>query len=443
MPAGSVRLQTCVLAALALLAVATWGSADPEKPAPRQAQGGVSLTSASSVEPSNPRGALGVEPFFKNRSVTAAYLGPGREDPEPAAVSEVLVGWFAPSDPNDPEGGDAWLGASLAIDEANEAGGYRGAPFRLRPCWSGSPWSQGAGELARMVYSEPVWVVIGSASGEATHLAEQVAVKAGVPLVSPVSTDKTVNLANVPWVFSLVPGDHRQAPLLVERLLTATAGRPFVLLSATNHDARLATEELLAALRRQQATPALHLAFAPGPAGSDSLAREMENVRATSPAAFLVVAGALDSARAVKLLRAQAFGEPIFGVAPMGRSCFLGEAGGAAQGVTFPLLFDPGGSDPAPEFARRFAARFGHQPDYAAAHAYDATCLVVAAVRQAGLNRARIRDALQTLPPWQGVTGTVSWDPTGQNDRPILLGTIAEGRIIPSPQGAGARTASR
>ena len=422
MPAGSLRLRTSLLAAAALLAMAGWAPAGPENPGAR----------------------LGVEPFFRYRSVTATYLGPGREDPEPVAVSEVLVGWFAPSDPNDSEGGEAWLGASLSLEEANEAGGYRGAPFRLRPCWSGSPWSQGAGELARMVYGEPVWAVIGSASGEATHLAEQVAVKAGVPLVSPVSTDKTVNLANVPWIFSLAPGDHCQAPLLVERLLTATAGRPFVLLSATNHDARLATEELLAALRRQQATPALHLAFAPGPVGTDSLAGEMESVRATSPAAILVVAGALDSARAVKLLRAQGASAPIFGVAPMGRSCFLGEAGSAAQGATFPLLFDPGGSDRAAEFAKRFAARFAHQPDYAAAHAYDAACLVVAAIRQAGLNRARIRDALQTLAPWQGVTGTVRWDPTGQNDRPILLGTIAEGKIIPSPQGAGtARTASR
>lgn len=114
----------------------------------------------------------------------------------------------------------------------------------------------------------------------------------------------------------------------------------------------------------------------------------------------------------------------------MGQTCFRGEAGSAGEGSTFPLLFDPGESDCAAEFAQRFETRFGHQPDYAAAHAYDATCLVVAAIRQAGLNRARIRDALATLSPWQGVTGTVHWDPTGQNDRPILLGTIAGGRVV-------------
>jgi branched-chain amino acid transport system substrate-binding protein len=215
------------------------------------------------------------------------------------------------------------------------------------------------------------------------------------------------------------------------------AGRPFVLLSATNHDARMATTELLAALRRRQAPLALHLTFSPGPAGTDSLAQEIERVRAAGPAAFLVVAGALDSARAVKVLRAEGFDEPIFGVAPMGRSCFRSEAQSRAEGVTFPVLFDPGDSDRAAEFAKRFEARFGHQPDYAAAGAYDATCLVVAAMRQAGLNRARIRDALETLAPWPGVTGTVRWDPTGQNERPVLLGTIAGGRVVVQPAGVG------
>lgn len=443
---------TCALlgATFALLGAWAWASAPGPPAGPAGDEGAPASEGVGPLRPA-PTGAdgreplaWGIEPFFRARSVTATYLGPGREDPEPAGITEVLVGWFAPFDPNDPEGGDLWRAASLAVEEANASGGCRGVPFRLRPCWSGSPWSQGASELARMVYGEPVWAVIGSVNGEATHLAEQVVVKACVALVSPVSTDKTVNLANVPWIFSLAPGDHRQAPLLADALLAASAGRPFVLLSATNHDARLAASELLAALRRAQATPALHLTFAPGPVGTGNLARELEHVRATHAAAFVVAAGALDSARVAKLLRAQGFGAPIFGVAPMGRTCFRGEAGSAGEGSTFPLLFDPGESDCAAEFAQRFETRFGHQPDYAAAHAYDATCLVVAAIRQAGLNRARIRDALETLSPWQGVTGTVHWDPTGQNDRPILLGTIAEGRVVAKPAGVRlAETAQR
>ncbi|MCR4415072.1 MAG: hypothetical protein NUV77_21850, partial [Thermoguttaceae bacterium] len=57
--------------------------------------------------------------------------------------------------------------------------------------------------------------------------------------------------------------------------------------------------------------------------------------------------------------------------------------------------------------------------------------LVAEAVRKAGLNRARIGDALRELSPWQGECGVVRWDNLGSNARPVPLGTIRDGR--PSP----------
>ena len=108
-----------------------------------------------------------------------------------------------------------WCAACLAIEEANQAGGYEGLPFRLVPGWSGNPWGSGITAVTRMVYSQKVWAVIGGIDGPSTHLAEQVVAKARLPLLSPGSTDKTVNLANVPWMFSCVPDDHLLAPVLV------------------------------------------------------------------------------------------------------------------------------------------------------------------------------------------------------------------------------------
>ena len=57
--------------------------------------------------------------------------------------------------------------------------------------------------------------------------------------------------------------------------------------------------------------------------------------------------------------------------------------------------------------------------------------LVVAAVRKAGLNRARIGDALRGLSGWKGVLGELRWDRLGGNARPVTLGTIRNGRAVP------------
>ena len=102
----------------------------------------------------------------------------------------------------------------MAVEEANASGGFEGAPYRLIPAWSQNPWEAAVRQLADIVFQRRVWVIVGGADSATTHLAEQIVAKAHVPLVSPISTDKTVNLANVPWTFSMATGrpSARAAP---------------------------------------------------------------------------------------------------------------------------------------------------------------------------------------------------------------------------------------
>jgi ABC-type branched-subunit amino acid transport system substrate-binding protein len=64
--------------------------------------------------------------------------------------------------------------------------------------------------------------------------------------------------------------------------------------------------------------------------------------------------------------------------------------------------------------------------------AYDATRLVIEAIRRAGPNRARIRLALAE-PAWPAnVPGAIQFDGTGQNRRSaIALGMIRDGQVVP------------
>ena len=343
-------------------------------------------------------------PYFDGRKQAPSYHGPGREDAEPSGVREVGIGYFGPADPQHPEAGAIWAGAALAIEEANREGGYRGLPFRLVPGWAENPWAAGASAVVRLAYRDRVWAIIGSIDGAATHLAEQVVVKARLTLINPAATDRSVHGINVPWMFSCAPGDHLQAPVLVEAL----GGRPFVLLSATDHDSRAFVAKLKAA-------PSSHVEFQPGTHDVSALVRRVTEAQ---PGAVVVIAGARVSAQVVRALRRANFSDRILGGPAMGRRVFVEEAGAAAEGVLFPLLME------APAGEGRL--------DYAAAHAYDAARLLVAAIRKAGLNRARIRDAVRELSPFHGLSGAIEWDTLGQNQRPVRLGTIRRGRVEPA-----------
>lgn len=415
----------------------------------------------------NPESPDPPRPFFDTRSREPNYAGPGREEGDPPDVAEILIGYFGPTSE---AGGsprqspisdfkfsaDMWCAACLAVEQANETGGYRNKPFRLVSAWSDNPWGAGVKELTRLVFEDRVWAIVGGIDGPTTHLAEQVAVKAGVPLLNPVSTDKTVNLVNVPWIFSCMPQDHIQARALVEGLASqlkagsadcglriadggfgsAPSFNPqsqirnpqshVVLVSAVDHDAHLFAVELQKAVTARPLAPAYSYQFNPSDCDVNDL---VEEVCSAGSDAVMIIADASTSAQLVRRVRAGGYSGRIWGGPWMGQQMFFTEAGGNAEGVVFPCAYAAAPESSA--FEKEFTRRFGRSPDYLAAHTYDAVNLLVAAVRRSGLNRARIRDALRALSPWPGVSGTITWDSPGRNRRPVSLCTVKEGRVVP------------
>lgn len=394
-------------------------------------------------------------PYFRVREHEAHYAGPGRETPAPEDLAEVRVGWFGPDDPAHPFAGQMFLAAKMAVDEANADGGYQGRPFRLLPAWSESPWGSGVRDLTRLVYDQGIWAVVGGPDGPSAHLVEQVVAKARLPFISPVSTDQSVNLVNVPWMFSLAPSDDVLADVLAEAiaavlrkrellpgretvLASATASNGtlpcgarlntaggLVVVSATDHDSRVFTDELTRDLLRQGILPRRRFDLMLGKEDHAALLKELGD---SDAAVLALLAGSRDAAGFLIALRQAGLFMPVFGGPPMGRRTFVAAAGEYAEGVVFPLLWSPiDDGQRAGDFAARFQARFGIQPDYTAAYAYDAMYFLIAAIRLGGLNRPLIRDAVRDLSPRLGVTGVITWDATGQNQREVRLGTIRAG----------------
>jgi len=334
-----------------------------------------------------------------------------------AAGGEIQIGYFGPADGSHPLGGSVWKGVSLAFEEHSQD-----PPLRLIASWDENPWTGGAGKLAKLIYQERIVALIGGIDGTSTHLAEQIVAKALLPQVDPVSTDRTVNAAFVPWIFSVMPDDRSLMKVLVEGLLAGRERHAVVLVSCTDHDSRIMRREfLLAADRRLRLRRAVE--FRTGTTPAEAVLKDLEIEAA------VVLAGPADSAAAVRQLRRLRGDLTIYCGPAAGSRTFLKLAGEAAEGVRFPDPLEP--SERAQDFARRFSARWGEPPDYLASHAYDAAELLIEAVRRAGSDREAIRDALRALSPWTGVSGRIEWDKLGRNTRKGRLSSIRDGRPRP------------
>ena len=249
-----------------------------------------------------------------------------------------------------------------------------------------------------------VFAVAGLAT---THLAEQVVAKAQLTLVNPSATDRSIHTANVPWMFSCAPGDHLLAAPISHEL--RERGRRFALVSAIDHDSRAFVSQLKLAFLHDRLSPILHLEW---PGGTEDPARIVRDLKAAAPDAIVVVAAARETAALIKAIREAGFA----GILLSGPSIARANPDPQLNGVLYPALGDIPSA-----FQTKFLTRFGRYPDYTAAHAYDAANIVLAAIRTGGLNRPRIRDAVETISPVHAVTGVIEWDAQGQNHRAVSL----------------------
>ncbi len=198
--------------------------------------------------------------------------------------------------------------------------------------------------------------------------------------------------------------------------------------ASTDHDSHAALVALRRALGERRLTPAALVEFAPLEADLPALAGRLLR---GGPRAVVVLAPSSLAGRLVVALRGAGFRGTIVSGAGAAHSAFRRAAGDAAEGVIAPLLIEPGPASGA--FAPAYAKRWGEAPDDAAAHGYDAVRLLAAAVREAGLNRARIRDAVRALAPWAGASGPVTWSVLNRNERPVAVGAWRSGRLSAPP----------
>ena len=109
-------------------------------------------------------------------------------------------------------------GAQLAIEEANARGAYGGKPFKLMVHNDQAIWGASSNEMVKLAYDDKVWAMLGSISGDSTHIALRVSLKAEVPIVNSAATDPTIPETIIPWYLTTIQDDRVQGYTLARRI---------------------------------------------------------------------------------------------------------------------------------------------------------------------------------------------------------------------------------
>ena len=247
-----------------------------------------------------------------------------------------------------------------------------------------------------MVYDDQDWAIFGSISSESTHIALRVALKAEIPIVNSASTDPTIPETYIPWYFTDLQDDRVQGLTLARRIFTELGLKRIAMLRVNSRYGRFGVIKFRDASRRLGHPVVIEQKFMPG---DTDYTRAAEDHPVVTGRCHCVVDGRNSDGKHSEA--DESTGHETAGVwfIPHARAGDAGSKHGtAAEGFEAVFPYDPTRKDPAwLDFNTRFETRFQEKPEQFASLAYDAMNALLSSICKAGLNRARIHDALADI----------------------------------------------
>ena len=360
------------------------------------------------------------------------FLGPGREKPEPKGLETVRIGFLGPLEGSlERDLGIQMLqGAVLALEEANAEGGYKGIPFELMKHNDVGLWGAAANTIVEMD-EEGVWAILGSIDGIVTHVALRVALKLEIPMVNTGDPDPTLTETRIPWIIRVIADDRQSSYALANEIYLKRNIKRVAVLRTNVRYGRVGVKEFSDASTRLGHPTLFELQFAEG---DTVFTDQLERISNSPAEAVLIWGNANEVGRIINQMRDLGMKQQVFACDRIVTDKFIDLVGENADGIVSTYPYNPTLENPELErFNKNYYDRFNMKPDVFATHAYDGMKITISAIRQAGLNRAKIRDLLtdlETFQGYEGITGKLVLDASWNDIGEIWMTEIKNGEFV-------------
>ena len=349
------------------------------------------------------------------------------------------IGFFGPITGGLAYYGDMmWWAMTLHVDKVNAAGGINGVMVELIPGDNASDPKEAAALAHKHAGDPRVHIVVGGFASVLTFTAQPI-FKLNELVHMSVGTTH-IDIARLsPWNFRVVYHDEFQTEFLAKWVALAYPEVKRVAMIYELSDYNIGVMEGF-----RYHAPAYGIEFLDPlayPTGTTDFIPLLIAIKGMEPDALFVNAYHIEAGLIMKQARAVGLELPLFFGADSVVSPVAIEVGGEAiEGLagSIPFVFDPAvAPPPVVEFVEAFRERWGTDPDWVAAHAYDAVGLAMRALEAVGADRKAIREYLAGIDTYEeryeGITGSIVFDEHGDVAKPAFMVVVKEGEWVMHP----------
>ncbi|RST72964.1 ABC transporter substrate-binding protein [Siminovitchia acidinfaciens] len=311
----------------------------------------------------------------------------------------------------------------MIIDEVNDQGGIDGKKIKLISIDSKSDQNEAVLGMKKLIEQEKVTAIVGGTISGNSLAMIPLAEKAQVPYIS-LAASKQINNPddNSPreWTFKTAQGDDVVIPKLLEYLEGKNL-KKVAWLSVANSYGTSGHEEFEKLKGDYGIESVIEEEFEATVNDAKSM---LTRVKKANPEAIIVWGTAQESAVVTKNIREIGLDVPIIESHGIGTKEFIELAGDAANGVIFPagklLVVDElDDSDQQKEELKKFKTSYENKFDKAAStfggHAYDGIYILLNALEEAGADKDKLREALESTKGFVGISGVFNMEADDHN----------------------------
>ncbi|MGF6767992.1 branched-chain amino acid transport system substrate-binding protein [Paraburkholderia sp. GAS199] len=335
-------------------------------------------------------------------------------------------------------GQPALEGAQLAVDQVNAAGGIKGRKVSLVNVNTESDNTKSVSALKRLTTQENVVAIIGPSSSGSNFAIADAVERAKVPMIGIGATRGIV-----------MPTDRRKYVFLVPLTDVVVEGvmlkdmkkRGITKIAMLHSDVAFGTsasDSLEKLVKDEGITLVDNESFGNG---DTDMTPQLTKIRGTDAQATVIWATGPGLAIATRNYRALGIKGPLYLTHAANDFNFLRLAGDSANGVLLPsskiyVANELPDSDPQKKvltsFSAAYQAKYGHLPATFAGNGYDAAMLLMDAIRTAGDKPDAIRNAVENVKDYVGVTARYTYGPQdhfGTRAESVEMLTVEQGKF--------------
>jgi branched-chain amino acid transport system substrate-binding protein len=329
-------------------------------------------------------------------------------------------------------------GAQLAVEQVNAGGGVNGRKIQFVNVNSESDNTKTVSGFKRLQEQEKVVAVIGPmSSGSAFAVADAVEA-AQLPMIANGASRGIVQPPEKRRFMFLAPLTDVVVQSVMLKDMQAKGIRRIALLNSDVAFGTSGRDSLEKGVGAYGITIVAKETF--GNADTD-MTPQLTKIRSTDAEATVIWATGAGLAIATKNHRALGIKTPLYLAHSSNDFNFLRLAGEAANGILLPsskiYVTDAlPASDPQKAVVTRFVSdyqkKYGKPPATFAGNGYDAAMILIEAIRKAGTDPVKLRDAIEGTRDYVGVTAVYAYGPTdhyGAKAESVVMLTVKDGKF--------------